>query len=803
MFLAWPRGALKHACAWLWPGPRAMLAPHGHLGHAAQMLGTTTAPARRRPPHAGPTRVEARPRGPNAAWPPSHQPTHPPKSPAHSLARHINLLAALLLAPALALGLFTSFDLASRLRAGMEASFAAAAAAGALAVADQVDTRAVLLDALAASPLIGMGTTAEEAFRLQARRALAERGPWIALVARGAPGQPPLHTREGQEGIPPLPEAELALAIRDGVATLGSYALPSPTPAPCLLLTVPVLRDGVAVGALAIPIVQAVLAAALERAAPPEGAFLLLLDPDGVPVAAHGLAVPVGDWSAPPALRDALASGAAGPLSAIGPEGTPAILFAAALPFAGWTVLAGQDEARFSAAWTGPAVLQWAGGVAMVALGLLLAAWFAHRLQAGLASIRAPQPRGLRVAEFQALGASIAATEAALRLEAARAERVAAQNIQLARAAEDDRLLLQSVVSSVPEPIFVKDLDLRYVLINEAAARAIGWNEQDCIGRTATEMAKADAVEQFESQDRAVIGAGRTMEFDDQIVLSRGAGPRWFRTIKAPWRDSAGRMLGVVGVARDVTRRRDAEEKLRAAEAAMRRIARADSLTVMSLGIAHELNQPLTAASNFLRASLRWLDQEGSDPGRLAAARAAIEEASAETLRAAEILRHIRDFIDRGQTERATVELGPLLADTVALVRAARAEEKLPVEVDVPETGHAVMGDRVQLQQVFVNLLRNAIEATEGCAERGLAVSLSTEGGMARVVLADRGHGLPEEVTERMFEPFVSTRADGMGIGLSISRTIVESHGGRIAARARAGGGTEFLLDLPLRAVPA
>lgn len=287
------------------------------------------------------------------------------------------------------------------------------------------------------------------------------------------------------------------------------------------------------------------------------------------------------------------------------------------------------------------------------------------------------------------------------------------------------------------------------------------------------------------------------MEFDDQIVLERGV-TRCYRTIKAPWRDSAGRVLGVVGVARDVTRRRAVEERLRAAEAAMRRIARADSLTVMSLGIAHELNQPLTAASNFQRASLRWLDQAALDPDRLAAARAAIEEASAETLRAAAILRQIRDFIDRGQTERTTVELGPLLADTVALFRAARAEEKLPVEVDVPETDHAVMGDRVQLQQVFVNLLRNAIEATEGQAERGLAVSLKAEGGMARIILADRGPGLPEEVTERMFEPFVSTRAEGMGIGLSIARTIIESHGGRITARARPGGGTEFVLDLPL-----
>ncbi|WP_191083966.1 PAS domain-containing protein [Roseococcus microcysteis] len=726
--------------------------------------------------------------------------------PAPGLARHITLLALLLLMPALALGLITSFNLASRLRAGMEASFAAAAGAGALAVADQVETRAVLLEALAASPLIDAGPAAEEDFRQQARRALGGRGPWITLVSTATSDRPPLHTRGEAEGPPPVPAAALAQVMRDGVAVVGRHGEEEAGPRDQLVLAVPVLRDRVVLGALATPVTQTVLLEALARATRPPDAFLMLLDPDGAVVAAHGLAPDAAAWTAPPPLRAALAAagaatqrapGGATTLRAPGPGGASVVLFAAPLPLAGWVVVAGQAESRFSAGWTGPALLQWGGGLAMIALGLLLAGQFARRLLAALAAIRAPRPGGLRVAEFEALGATIAAAEGALRQEAARAERAAARTTHLARTAEDDRLLLESVVRSVPEPIFVKDRDLRYVLINDAAARSMGWNERDCIGRTAAEMTRPDVVERFDTQDRAVLAAGRTMEFEDQIVLERGV-TRCYRTIKAPWRDSAGRVLGVVGVARDVTRRRAAEERLRAAEAAMRRIARADSLTVMSLGIAHELNQPLTAASNFQRASLRWLDQAASDPGRLAAARSAIEEASAETLRAAAILRQMRDFIDRGQTERTTVELGPLLADTVALFRAARAEEKLPVELDVPEGGHAVMGDRVQLQQVFVNLLRNAIEATEGQMERGLAVSLTAEGGMARVILADRGPGLPEEVTERMFEPFVSTRAEGMGIGLSIARTIIESHGGRITARARAGGGTEFVLDLPL-----
>jgi len=728
--------------------------------------------------------------------------------PAPGLARHITLLAMLLLAPTLALGIFTSQNLASRLRAGQEAALMAAAHATARAVAEQVDARLLILHALAASPHLDTADTA--AVALQFARVLPDPNGWLALVDPDDPARATFH------GAPPARSSAWSGPF---IAAAARTRTPQITPCPearaALLMAVPVLREDRVRTVLAAPLDRATLSAALQREVRPPGVFSLVLDPTGRTVASQGRGAPGPDWMMPRSIVDAIEAataryshaigGEAIPVRANGPDGSPIIFLAHPLPFDGWTVLVGQQEDALVEAWRGPALLQWLGSLAMAALGLLLAAWFARRLLAGLPDIRgaapAPLPTargGFRIAEFEALQDTIAQGQEALRQEAERAARTAAENIRLARTAEDDRLLLQSIVRSLPEPIFVKDRDLRYVLINDAAARSLGWEEKECIGRTASEMARPDAVEHFETQDRAVLAADRIMEFNEQIVLVGGTRPRWFRTIKAPWRDGSGRLLGVVGVARDVTRRRAAEERLRTAEAAMRRIARADSLTVMSLGIAHELNQPLTAASNFLRASLRWLDQGATDPARLAAARSAIEEASTETLRAAEILRHIRDFIDRGQTERTMVELGPLLTETVALVQAARAEERLPVAVDIPQTECAALADRVQLQQVFVNLLRNAIEATDGQEERRLAVSLRAKGGMAHIVLADGGPGLPDEVVERMFEPFVSTRGDGMGIGLSISRTIVEAHGGRISARPRPGGGTEFLVKLPL-----
>jgi C4-dicarboxylate-specific signal transduction histidine kinase len=167
-------------------------------------------------------------------------------------------------------------------------------------------------------------------------------------------------------------------------------------------------------------------------------------------------------------------------------------------------------------------------------------------------------------------------------------------------------------------------------------------------------------------------------------------------------------------------------------------------------------------------------------------------------LRAGEILRRLRDFIGRGETDHRIVSLGPLVADGVALISAAHGAAAPAILLDVGVAGCLVRADAVQMQQVFVNLLRNAIEATEGQAERGITVSLAQEQERAVLSFADSGPGLPAEVTERLFQPFVSTKVSGMGIGLSICRTIIEAHGGRIGAFAREGGGTVIRLELPL-----
>jgi two-component system sensor kinase FixL len=347
--------------------------------------------------------------------------------------------------------------------------------------------------------------------------------------------------------------------------------------------------------------------------------------------------------------------------------------------------------------------------------------------------------------------------------------------------------------------LFVKDVDLRYVLVNEAGSRAMGYEEAEMLGRNDRELVGPANAERMNSIDLEVMRGGVVQAYETRLVMPGHRGEaRDYVVVKAPWRDSTGKVVGLVGMARDVSRRRTTEARLRQAEEAMRRIARADTLAAMSLGVAHELNQPLTAAGNFLRAGMRMLQAEPADPARSGAAREAMREASAQILRAGEILRRLRDFVGRGETEQRLVSLGPLVADGVALVTAAHRGELPPVALDVGAAGCLIIADEVQMQQVFVNLLRNAIEATEGMAVRGISVSLRREGGRALLSFRDGGPGLAPEVRERLFQPFVSTKEGGMGIGLSICRAIVEAHGGRIAAPLPEGGGTEIRIELPL-----
>jgi len=206
------------------------------------------------------------------------------------------------------------------------------------------------------------------------------------------------------------------------------------------------------------------------------------------------------------------------------------------------------------------------------------------------------------------------------------------------------------------------------------------------------------------------------------------------------------------------------------------------------------LNQPLTATANYLHAALRLLATAEPDLGRV---RQAMNQAVEQTLRSGAIIRRLRAFVARGDVAREPQDVAKLVEEASALALVGAKERGVKVliamDADLPE----VPVDRVQIQQVLLNLIRNAMEAMEQCAVRELTVAASLRADGVQVSVTDTGSGVPPEIAVRLFQPFVTTKSEGMGIGLSISRAIVEAHGGRLWMEANPTGGSAFRFTLP------
>jgi two-component system sensor kinase FixL len=215
----------------------------------------------------------------------------------------------------------------------------------------------------------------------------------------------------------------------------------------------------------------------------------------------------------------------------------------------------------------------------------------------------------------------------------------------------------------------------------------------------------------------------------------------------------------------------------------------------MASALAHEINQPLTAIAAYMKAIRRMLD--AADPDVLNRARAALDSANEQALRAGEIVRRLREFVARGDTEKAVVEANHLVTESLALAKMSNQLGRARVRLDLDNPSQSIIVDKVQIQQVLLNLVRNALEAMEDRGAGSLVISAHVAGELIEFGVADNGPGLPDDIRARLFEPFLTTKTNGMGVGLSICRTIVESHGGKVWADDNPGGGTVFRFTLP------
>jgi two-component system sensor kinase FixL len=249
------------------------------------------------------------------------------------------------------------------------------------------------------------------------------------------------------------------------------------------------------------------------------------------------------------------------------------------------------------------------------------------------------------------------------------------------------------------------------------------------------------------------------------------------------------------GFVRDLTERQRTEQRLQELQAGLLHASRLRSMGQMAASLAHELNQPLTATANYMKAAQRLLEAARPDLARI---RQALDLAAQQTMRSGEIIRRLRGFVARGEVDRRPEAMARLIEEASALALVGAKELGVRVDLGLDTVVPPVEVDRVQIQQVLLNLMRNAMEAMEASDRRELSVRVGATDSMLQVSVADTGPGVSPEVVAQLFQPFITTKADGMGIGLSVCRTIIESHGGRLWMEPNPDGGALFHFTVPI-----
>jgi two-component system, LuxR family, sensor kinase FixL len=355
---------------------------------------------------------------------------------------------------------------------------------------------------------------------------------------------------------------------------------------------------------------------------------------------------------------------------------------------------------------------------------------------------------------------------------------------------------LRSILETVPDAMVVINEAGRISSFSKAAERLFGYAEAELIGENVSTLMPSPDHERHDGYleryirtgEKKIIGIGR-------LVTGRRRDGSTFPMELSVGEARIGEDRVFTGFIRDLTERQDYENRLHSLQDELAHVSRVTAMGTLATSIAHELNQPLTAIANYVETASDML----SDPRdeTIGVIREALDECAREAVRAGQIVRRLRDFISRGETERQMASLARLVNEASALAFVSTGSQSLEVTVNIG-VDDLVLVDRVQIQQVLVNLIRNAIEAMQELPHGRLTISaVRREPEFIEVIVSDSGPGLTPEVAARLFEPFVSTKATGMGVGLSISRTIIEAHEGRIWADASPYGGTSFHFTLP------
>jgi len=382
---------------------------------------------------------------------------------------------------------------------------------------------------------------------------------------------------------------------------------------------------------------------------------------------------------------------------------------------------------------------------------------------------------------------------------------------------------LRSILETVPDAMIVIDERGHILSFSAAAERMFGFTEDEVLGENVSMLMPSPDRERHDGYlqrymrtgERRIIGIGR-------VLTARHRDGATFPIELSVGEARIGDDRVFTGFIRDLTERQEAELRVHDLQSVLAHVQRVSEMGTLATSLAHELNQPLTAIANYVETARDMLEKNAENISTvrqsldrsaattaenssslddlldenaetIAIVREALEECASQSVRAGQIVRRLRDFISRGESDRRIESLQRLITEASALALVGAGDQNVEVDVRLDPATDRVLVDRIQIQQVLLNLIRNAIEAMADSPVRRLMIYSELEsGGLVRITVADSGPGLTEEVGRRLFEPFQTTKESGMGLGLSISATIIAAHGGRIWAEPSKLGGTAF-----------
>ena len=359
-------------------------------------------------------------------------------------------------------------------------------------------------------------------------------------------------------------------------------------------------------------------------------------------------------------------------------------------------------------------------------------------------------------------------------------------------------LHLKSILDTVPDATVVIDANGIMKSFNTSAVRQFGYSVEEAVGQNVSMLMPGPYREQHDGYLTRYMTTGeKRIIGSDRVVVGRRKDGSSFPMKLAVGQTRVGDRIHFTGFIRDLTEREESEAQLEQARNELTRLARVNELGEMASTLAHELNQPLSAMANYVQGCRRMLERLDDEPA--SRMRGALEETAKQALRAGDIIRHLREFVTRGDTERRPEDIKRLIEEAGALALVGSRERGIKSVLDFGPEDDVVIADRVQIQQVLINLMRNAMEAMRDSETKTLTVTTrSGAEGRLTVTVADTGPGIADDIAPQLFQPFVTSKANGMGVGLSISRRIIESHGGELTVQRNEAGGATFTFTLPL-----